>query len=181
MERKAEKIKKFSKVVCTLLNITIFVYIAIGAMALLAWIFTLINLPVEVVSINGTDMEVIYLFKLGDTGITLPFIWHSDPGFWGVQRLSFGFSYAIGFGYLLGVFFFIISLFYAKRVFELLYENSSPFRDSIVVALKRLSVALLITGCVVDISMFLLAGMVWALCLIFDYGYTLQNESDTTL
>jgi len=181
MEKQTEKIMRFSKVVCILLNIAIGVFIAIGILTLVAWLLTGTNLPTEIVTINGVDMEVKVLFKLGNTNVTLPITWKSGFDFSGIQALIPGVGTTVGIGDFLGVIFTIIALRFTRRVFKLLRENGSPFREDIVKALKRLTIVLLITGGVSGAIPFLAAGIVWVLCLIFDYGRELQNESDTTL
>ncbi|MCL2163606.1 MAG: hypothetical protein FWH55_04255 [Oscillospiraceae bacterium] len=47
--------------------------------------------------------------------------------------------------------------------------------------MKKLAIFLLIMSGVSGAVPFLAAGIVGVFCLIFDYGRTLQNESDTTL
>jgi len=180
MEKQTEKIMRFSKVINILLNITIIVFIVVGALTLTAWFLSGSNLPSETITVNGLDMEVPYLFKLGDTKVFLPVIWKSGFDSSGIEQLLRGII-TVSFGDFLGVIFTIIGLRFTKRVFELLRETGSPFRGNIVKALKRLTIVLLVTGCVSGVIPFLAAGIVWVLCLIFDYGCILQNESDTTL
>lgn len=181
MEKQKEKIMKFSKIICILLSITIGVFIAIGVLTLLAWLLSGINLPTEILNINGVDMEVPYLFKLGDTKVFMPVIWKSDFDFSGIQRFIPGLSRNVGVGDFIGVILTIIVLRFTKMVFKLLKENGSPFREDIIKQLKRLAIVLLITGSVSGVVPFLASGIVWVLCLIFDYGRVLQNESDMTL
>ena len=181
MEKQTEKIMRFSKVVCILLNIAIGVFIAIGVLTLVAWLLTGTNLPTEIVTVNGVDMEVQVLFKLGSTNVILPIIWKSGFDFSCIQALIPGVGFAVGIGDFLGVIFTLIALRFTRRVFKFLRENGSPFREDIVKALQRLTIILLITGGVSGAIPFLAAGIVWVLCMIFDYGRALQNESDTTL
>ena len=181
MEKQTEKIMRFSKVICILLNIAIGVFIAIGILTLVAWLLTGTNLPTEIVTINGVDKEVPYLFKLGETRVFLPMIWESGLDFSRIGALIPGVGSTVGIGDLFGVIFTIITLRFTKRVFKLLRENGSPFRVDIIQAFKRLTIVLLITGGVSGAIHFLAAGIVWVLCMIFDYGRALQNESDTTL
>ena len=181
MEKQTEKIMRFSRVVCILLSIAIVVSIVICVFIVLTWILSGANLPTETVTINGVETEVAYLFKLGETTVYLPVMWESGFDFSGILALINGSGLAVGIGDLLGVLFTIIGLRFAKKVFLLLRENGSPFRDEIVHALRRLAIVLLVVGCVSGIVAFLAAGIVWVLCLIFDYGRILQNESDTTL
>jgi hypothetical protein len=58
MEKQTEKIMSFSKIDCILLNITIGVFIAIGVLTLIAWLLSGANLPTEIVTIKGVDMEI---------------------------------------------------------------------------------------------------------------------------
>jgi len=176
MEKQIEKIMRFSRVVCILLNIAIGVSIALGVLILLAWLLSGKNLPTETVIINGVNMEMPYLFKLGDTKVFMPVLWKS-----GFESSGIWFGLNASLGDFLGVIFTIIGLRFTKKVFKLLRENGSPFRDDVVKELKRLTIVLLVVGFVSGIVAFLAAGIVWVLCLIFDYGRALQNESDTTL
>jgi hypothetical protein len=80
-----------------------------------------------------------------------------------------------------GVILTLIVIRLAKKVFMLLRENGSPFREDVIKSLKRLTIFLLILGGVSGVVTFLAAGIVGVFCLIFDYGRVLQNESDTTL
>ena len=181
MEKQTEQIKNFIKVVHILLKVAIVYFIIIGILALGAWLLTGTNLPTEMITINGTDMEVPYLFKLGETKVFLPVIWKSGFDFSSLRALAPGLRFTVGIGDFLGIIFTIIALRFAKSVFRLLREDGSPFREDIVQALKKLTIVLLVTGGVSGVIPFVAAGVVWVLCLIFEYGRILQNESDTTL
>ena len=181
MEKQTEKIMRFSKVICTLLNIAIIAFIVIGALTLVAWLLSGVNLPTEILTIDGVDTEVSYLFKLGNSKVFFPMVWKSGFNFSSIQAFIPGISSTVGIGDFISVIFTIIVLRFTLRVFKLLRKNGSPFKEGIVKALKKLTIALLITGGVSGAIPFLAAGIVWVLCLIFDYGRTLQNESDTTL
>ena len=181
MEKQIEKITRFSKAVCVLLNVAIVITIVVGVFVLFAWLLTGLDLPAEIVNINGADMELPYLFKFGETKVFMPVIWRSGFDFSSVGALSFNNGQTVGFGDLLGVIFTVAGLRYAKNVFALLKINGSPFREEIGSALKKLTVVLLVTGFVSGVVAFLAAGVAWVLSLIFDYGRALQYESDTTL
>ena len=181
MEKQKEKIMRFSKVIHILLNISIIILIVIGALSLIAWFVNGSNLPTQIMSIDGVDMEVPVLFKLGNTTVSLPIVWKSDFDYNGILRLIPGIGIKVGISDLIGIAFTIVALRYAKKVFKQLRENNSPFREDTVKALKGLTIVLLITGVVSGAVPFLAAGIVWVICLVFDYGCTLQNESDTTL
>ena len=181
MEKQTEKIMRFSKVIYVLLNIALIVFIVICVLEAVAWLWSVLKLHTGLVTINGVEMEAPLLFRLGGTSVYMPVMWQSGFDFSNIKRLVPGFSFAVGFEDFLGTIFTIISLRFTKRVFKLLRENGSPFRDDVVRALKGLTIILLCTGCVSGAIPFLAAGIVWVLCLVFDYGRMLQNESDTTL
>lgn len=182
MEKQKIKIMRFSKVIYIFLKIAYVVLIAVGISYIFAWLLSIANLNTEIITVGGVEREVPILFKLGETRVFLPVIWKS--GFdlqanfelFGKRSIP-----VVGLGDIVLVIFTIIGIGYAKIVFKLLRENGSPFRDDVVKALKKLAVALLLVGAVSGAIPFLAAGIVWVLCLIFDYGCLLQNESDTTL
>lgn len=176
MEKQKEKIVRFSKIIYILLKIAFITLIVVGALEAFSWLWSVLKLHTEVLMIAGVEKELPLLFKLGDIKVYLPVMWESGFDFLGVRSIP-----AIGFDDFLQTIFTIIVLGFAKDVFKLLRENGSPFREDVVVSLKKLAVALLFVGVVSGIVPFLAAGIVWVLCLIFDYGRTLQNENDTTL
>lgn len=177
MEKQTEKIKQFSKIVSAFLNIAFISLIVAAALELLAWLWTASHWPTETTVIGGVTVEAPLLFQLGSTKVLLPVAWEPGFRFW----TAGGSAPAIGFGEFLATVFTLVGLRFAKAVFKLLRENGSPFREDVVKALKRLAIALLCVGCVSGAIPFLSAGIVWVLCLIFDYGRKLQDESDTTL
>ena len=176
MEKQMESIMRFSKVIYILLKILFIVLIVVGALQALSWFWSLLGLHTEILSIAGVDMEAPLLFKLGDVKVFLPIMWESDFDFIGVRSIPI-----IGFDDFLLTIFTIVGLGFAMSVFKLLCENGSPFRVDVVKSLKKLAIAMLCMGVVSGVIPFLAAGVIWVLCLIFGYGCTLQNESDTTL
>jgi len=176
MEKQAEKIMRFSKVIYVLLKIAFIVLIVAGSLQALSLLLSLLNLNTEIVTIVGVEMEAPLLFKLGETKLYLPMAWESNFDIMGTRSL-----FEIGFEDLMLTVFTIIGLGFGKSVFSLLRENGSPFRDDVVKSLKKLAIALLCMGVVAGLTSFFAAGIVWVLCLIFDYGRSLQNERDTTL
>jgi len=175
MEIYKERIMRFSKVVFILLKIAFIASIVACAVEALTWLWSVLSLHTEVVTIAGVEVEAPLLLKLGDTKVYLPMMW--ETGF----NLSVDAEPIIGFDDLLRTVLTIIGLKYALIVFKLLRENGSPFREELVDALKKLAIALLCIGAVSGLIPLLAAGIVWVLCLIFNYGCALQNESDTTL
>ena len=176
MEKQAEKIKRFSKVIHILLKVAFIALIVVGVLEAFAWLWSVLNLHTETVTIGGESMELPLLFKFGEVKIYHPVAW--KPGF---ELLGMSPISAVGFGDLLRTIFTIVGLWFAMGVFKVLRENGSPFREDVVKELKRFAIALLCMGVVSGVVPFLAAGVVWLLCLIFEYGHALQNERDTTL
>ena len=176
MERQKEKIMRFSGIIYVLLNIAFVALIVVGALEAVSWLWSVLKLNTEVVTVAGVDMELPLLFKVGSLKVYMPVMWKSGFDFFGARPIA-----AVGFEDFLLTVFTVAGLRFAKAVFKLLRENGSPFRGDVVVSLKKLAVALLCVGAVSGVIPFLAAGIVWVLCLIFDYGRALQDESDTTL
>ena len=182
MEIQKAKIMRFCRVIYTLLQIAFIALIVVGALQALAWIWSILDLNTDIVTIAGVDREVPLLFKSENIRVYLPVAW--EAGFDFQPHFNFfgtGFHPAIGLAGVLTTIFSLLGIGFAKSVFKLLRENGSPFREDVVRSLKRLTIALLLIGVVSGVVSFLAAGIVWVLCLIFDYGCALQNESDTLL
>jgi len=160
MEKHTEKIKKFSKVIYVLLKIAFIALIVAGALEAFAWIVHVGNIPV--------------LFKLGKVNVILP---HFVTDGITINGSTFTF----GITEVLRTAMTIVIVGMAKSLFKKLRVDGSPFRADIVRGLKILSVTLLFVGIFTGLTSFIAAGVVWVLCMIFDYGCTLQNESATTL
>ena len=177
MEEQKAKIKRFSKVIHIVLNVLIIIFIVVAAMQLVAWIWSVMQLNTEMVVINGKEMEAPLLFKLGDTRVLLPVMWESEFDFSAIS----GYFPATNFGGFLQTVFMIVGFRFVRKVFILLREDGSPFREEVVKALRKLAIVMLIVGLVSGLIPFLVAGVVWVLSMVFEYGRMLQNESDTTL
>jgi len=177
MEAQKEKIMRFSRIIYILLKVVMIVLIVAAALIAASWIVTGAGLPTETVTIGGADMQAPVLFKLGDTRVILPVAWQSGAEYFGIKGLLPAGSIED----FLGIIFTIVGLRFAMRVFRLLKENGSPFRDDVIKSMKRLAIVLLVVGFVSGLISFIAAGIIWIFCLIFDYGRMLQNESDTTL
>ncbi|MDR0916941.1 MAG: hypothetical protein LBN02_07110 [Oscillospiraceae bacterium] len=177
MEKHTEQIRRFSTVIYILLKIAFVAVIVVGAVEAISWFMSVLALHTETVIVGEKSIEVPFLFELGDFKIYMPvFI----MGKFGVDLSNFDFL-KFSFGDVLRTAFTIVALAHAKSVFRALRDTGSPFREDVVQKFKRLAIALLCVGVVTGVVGFLAAGIVWVLCLIFDYGCALQNESDTTL
>jgi len=75
----------------------------------------------------------------------------------------------------------IVILGFSKRLFALLKDSGTPFRIEVVTALRKTATALLVLGVISEPAAWIAAGIAYVLSLVFAYGVTLQNESDTTL
>ena len=176
MNKQAAKIKSFSKVIYILLKIAFITLIVVGALQAVSLLWSFLDLNTEVLTIAGVEAEYPLLFKLGETKVYLPIAWEPGFDFLGVRSV-----FTANLSGLLLTIFTIVGLGFAKAVFRLLRGNGSPFRDDVISSLKKLSIALLLMGAVSGFVPFVAAGVIWVLCMIFDYGRILQNESDTTL
>ncbi|MGI6004859.1 MAG: hypothetical protein ACOX88_05540 [Christensenellales bacterium] len=176
MDKQADKIMRFSRIIHILLKIAFIMLIVVGALQAFSLLWSFLDLNTEVLKIAGVEAEYPLLFKWGEIKVYLPMAWESGFDFLGVRSVS-----AANLSGLLLTIFTIIGLGFAKVVFKLLRENGSPFRDDVIRSLRKLSIALLFMGVVSGFVPFIAAGVVWVLCMIFDYGRMLQNESDTTL
>ena len=177
MEKQIEKIQRFSNVIDILLTVAFVIFIIVLAGEALVWLWSVLQLHTITTTINGQEMEFPLLFKLGDVNVALPVAWEAGlarSGLWGSVPV-------VSVTDILGAAFTIVGLKHAKVVFKLLRDNGSPFREEIVKGMKKLAIVLLIMGFVMGVVPFLAAGITWVLCLIFDYGRALQDESDTTL
>ena len=166
MEKQTEKIKKFSKVIYILLRIAFIVFIVVGAFEIFAWILTLTEAP-TIFQLGNTTIKLPTMELFGGAPVSIPVIREWYPEFMLEEILR-----------TVGV---IIALAYAKNIFKILKNDGLPFRKDVVKEFKRLAVALLVVGAFTGAVGFIAAGIVWVLCLIFDYGCALQAESDTTL
>ena len=179
MENYTVKIKKFSKVIYVLLQIAFIFCIVGGAFGILLICWRVFELPMETILVNGRLMETPVLFKLGNVTVSLPLLLSENNSIslfnWQEHIVKYGFSDVIS------IIVFIVALAYGKRIFKMLREDGSPFRDEVVKGLKNMAVALLVTGILTGLTGVLSAGIVWVISLIFEYGCALQKESDTTL
>jgi hypothetical protein len=160
MQMHTDKIKKFSRIICIPLQIAFVVLIVAGAFELLVWLLSILHVPT--------------IFEVGKTTvIMLHFI---------TEGISIGSStFHFRLIEVVGTALTAVIVKMARAIFIKLQVDGSPFRADIVKALKSLAIALLVTGVFMGLNNFIAAGIVWVLCMIFDYGCALQNESDTTL
>ncbi|GAB2028199.1 hypothetical protein OfM2_21060 [Lactovum odontotermitis] len=158
-----EKIKKFSSIVRKFISVFLVLAVIIVAVELIFGLLIALNIrPV--------------LFKMGSTTFTVPpFMTGSE--IWGFPLENWPRVIAD----IIQAIVTIIALRYAQAVFSLLGETGLPFTREVVSRLKQLTVALIVLGFVSGLVGLIAAAIAGVLCLIFDYGCELQQESDTTL
>jgi len=162
MEKQKERISKFSKVVHILLKVVFVVAIVWCVFEALTWVVNRYNLP--------------YLFQFGNVNVVLPVVFTDEAA---LEALS-----GLRIITLVDIFrdvMTIIVLGFAKGVFRLLRSDGSPFRSEVVRKLRNLAIVLLCLGLVTGLTGIIAAGIVLVLSFVFDYGCSLQQESDTTL
>ena len=160
MEKHIERIRKFSEAAYTALQIVFVALIVTGALEVFAWLVEIGRIPLQI--------------QLGKVTVIM-------PSFVTEGITINGSTFTFGLIEVVRTAMTAIIVYMAKRLFNELRVDGSPFRVGIVKGLKALSIALLFAGVVTGLNGFLLAGVVWLLYMIFDYGCVLQNESDTTL
>lgn len=170
MEKHTQKIKGFSGVVYVLLQIIFWLMIAASAFITLAYILELVDSQISSM-LPGVDITLPKGQQIGNTNIILPEFDFS----------GYGLHFKVDFGNLFAYAVILVVLSYAKRIFNLLRRDGNPFRTDIVNNFKKLAIAMLLVGVSGGIVGFIGAAIVFVLCLVFNYGAALQNESDTTL
>ena len=160
MKEHREKIKKFSKTIYVMLQIVFVALIVTGAIEFFAWLVQIGQIPL--------------LFKFGDVTVVMPFFI--------TEGITInGSTFTFGIIEVVRTIITVIIVGMAKYLFKKLRVDGSPFLADIVKGLKTLSITLLFAGVFTGLNSFLSAGIVWLLCIVFEYGCVLQNESDTTL
>jgi hypothetical protein len=159
-----KKIQRFSKIIEAVLSIALVFYIGLFVYFIFDWERHLAQITADYIgTIN------INLIRLGAFNVTLPGI-----------RISEG-TLIVG---IYGVLYFAVTiavLVFAIRVFRSLRRYGTPFHHKIIQALKWLAAAMLVQGFLSSVTGFFAAIVVWLLRYVFEYGYRLQAESDTTL
>ena len=177
MEMQKEKIMRFSKIMYMLLKIAFIAMIVVCVFQGIAMMWANKDWPTDTVMVNGREMVVPVLLKIGGTRVALPITWESGTGFFNERRpfldvrandLAVNIVVVIGLGFV-------------NSVFKKLRVNGSPFNVEVVKSLRVTSIALLVMGVGAGPTALTAAGIAWVICLIFEYGRALQDESDTTL
>ena len=163
MEKQKVKISKFSKVVRIPISIAFVALIVVGVMQVLSWVVITWNLP--------------YIFKLGEIRVVLPVI-ITESITSGIANGIIPEATVVG---IIQTVVTIVILSLAKRFLRLLEKDGTPFRPDVVKALRKMAITLVVLGIISGMTGWVAAGVAYVLYLIFEYGCTLQKESDTTL
>ncbi|MDO4799360.1 MAG: hypothetical protein Q4A52_02450 [Bacillota bacterium] len=166
MKHQKEKIERFSKAVHIVIKIAFVVCVVAAVIQIMSWAVYTWDLP--------------YFLEIGGTRVMLPVILNHEItiGNWNTIIPNFLQANLLG---IIQTTVLLIILSFTEKVFVLLKNDGTPFREPVVKALKKTAIALLVLGCVTGLIGLIAAGVVYVLSLVFDYGCTLQNESDTTL
>jgi hypothetical protein len=174
MENQKAKISKFSKAICVGITIALVVYIIVLVLQVTSWVIATWNLP-YIFKFRDVEIALPTVFVLNDVSVDLP------PGLVGTLNDLMPEFFWGSFAGVLQTVVTIVILKFSKAFFKLLCVDGSPFRSEVVSALRKTAIALLALGVISGLTGWVAAGIAYVLSLAFDYGCTLQNESDATL
>jgi len=169
MEKYTNRIKKFSRAVHILMQITFWALTALFAVFALAYILKLAGvsagdyLTAKITLHEGKQFENVNIVM---------------PGF---DFNGYGMNFNVTTASILEYAVTLIALAFAKRVFKTLRGDGNPFCAEVVSGFKRLAAALLAVGVFGGVIGFVGAATIAVMCMIFNYGAALQRESETTL
>jgi len=168
MDCQKEKIMGFSKVFHIVLVITGILTAVLGLMKIFAYVWSTAGFYGEEVIIDGALVTLPSFLSIGRVNI---FYW---------STIEMG---ALGFGLeaSLRIVVLVISLFIAERMFMHLKNGASPFSEEVISWFKRFAFAVLIFNFATNVISIIVPIILIVIGHIFDYGRTLQEESDTTL
>jgi len=165
-----EKIQRFSRVIYVLLKIGFIAYIVYGG-------FQIVTLITLTPGFFPALPKIVDLGEFNPAGIPILF-WRGTRVYLPVLPYTTVVQAAQN---LAQTVFTAVALGFGQRVFRMLREAGSPFRPKVVAGIRKTAIAMLFVGVATGGAGFLAAGITWVLYLVFDYGCTLQDESDTTL
>jgi len=174
MENQKTKISVFSKFICIALTIAFVVYIVMLVLQVSSWIIAAWELPES--------------FQLGNTKITLPtvFVLEYTKVYLtkDVTEIAAELAPTFLWGSFIGIMQSVVTIVvlrFCKGLFVLLKDSGTPFRIEVVKSLRKTAIALLVLGVISEPAAWIAAGIAYVLSMVFEYGVSLQNESDTTL
>ena len=181
-------IKSFSRVVCKLLTVAIFVNLFVMIMLILSEIWPVLGGSVDIVTVGGWRpfMFDIHLLRIGQSAVFIPvtpfgliifgpyaMIPASPVAFVALAVLIA----SIGHGIFMAIF------LYLRVIFKELKESESPFSKKMVWRIFIFAVITTVSTVTTNFSLtsVLFVAFMWLMYCIFYYGSKLQEESDTTL
>ncbi|MCL2564811.1 MAG: hypothetical protein FWE24_03245 [Defluviitaleaceae bacterium] len=167
MEYQKEYIRYISKFIHGLISLVLVVTITFALMQTFAFIWITLDMPLETVVVHERPVEVPYLLRIGDINIFTPI----------VREFGFGFSLRT----VLWAIPPIIALAFAKNVFKKLKKGHTPFTKEVVRGFNYFAIAFIVVAVNTNVITVVFASIVFAMSFIFDYGRSLQDESDTIL
>ena len=157
-----QRITSFSTNVHHLLTFALIAASVFGIMQVLAFTWVQMGWPTEIIIIDDRSIELPQLLNIGETNIFLPIITH----------LGFGLNY------ITQTLALIVALFFAKGAFKALKDSVTPFTAEIANKFKLFAIVFVAFSLSAGIAAIALAFIVFAICLVFEYGVLLKNESD---
>ena len=121
----------------------------------------------------------------------------ADPGLaYPEQGMSHGYLMSMAVSNVGGMVFLIAAIYYLYRLTDSMSREESPFVERNVRYLKLIAVMLAVCWIIVlalrvvfsmdgstpvstDVTLLLMAGIIYVISLVFEYGVALQNESDS--
>ena len=170
MECQRKNVQTICKWFYFMVMIIAIVAILFAVIQLVAFIWSVSGLSGEEMMIDGVYATLPDFLHIGDTNIFYRF---------GVYEMG-----GIGWRAVVGSFSAIITLLLALNVLRHLKNGEVPFSKIVVRSYKYFTTALCIFFFVngTNVITFIVAGLIpCVIIFVFDYGRTLQEESDTTL
>ena len=157
-----QKITVFSQNAHNLLTFALIAAIIFGAMQIFAFTWVQMGWPTETIIIDGSSLELPYLLNIGDTNMFAPAVTH----------LGFGLAY------ITQTLALMVALFFAKGAFKALKDSNTPFTAEVANKFKLFAIVFVAFSLGSGMAAIALAFVVLAICLVFEYGVSLQNEGD---
>jgi hypothetical protein len=168
MECQKEKVMAVSKVFHVLLLIVSAVAAVLGFMMVFAYLWSITGLSGEAVLVGDSLVTIPHFLRIGDTNL---FYW------------SMGEMNAFGFGWeaSLRTIVMVIALCMAERMFWHLKNGSAPFSAEVIRWFKYFAYAQVLLHFATNVVSVVFPFVLLAIVHVFEYGRSLQEESDTTL
>ena len=186
MKNKKMRVQVFSKVVYRILTVAVIIYAVMAVTDVLSEIWAVMDGVIETTTIGrwlpfGLDVQ---LLRIGQSSIVIPAVnfgfaaspYMPIPNSLVAQVALFTFLSLLLHGMIAGC------LMYTRFIFGQLKNGASPFSQRVVWFIRMLALIATIR-LIYDMTLIgiILVVIVWLIYYAFEYGRTLQDESDTTL